>query len=225
MNIKEIFDKAEGGTLTFEQFEALAKEANAKFTDLSSGEYVSKHKFDDELAAKDKSIEQLNTTITQRDKDLAELQTKLKDAGTDSTKLTELQANFDSLQEKYTADTKAYQQQLAEQKYDFAVKEYANTKEFTSQAAKREFIRAMKEENLKMKNDAIIGADDFADGWSKDNSDAFAPNTPTPTQPAQNTDAGKPQFVSSTPGTNPAKTPSLTELMKAANENPGATTY
>ena len=42
MNIKEIFDKAENGTLTFEQFEALAKDNKAKFADLSEGNYVSK---------------------------------------------------------------------------------------------------------------------------------------------------------------------------------------
>ena len=73
-----------------------------------------------------------------------------------------------------------------------------------------------------MKNDSIIGADDFADVWSKDNADAFVVKQ-APVEPAQNNAAGKPQFVSSTPGTNPAKKPSLTELMMAANENPGAT--
>ena len=39
MNIKEIFDKAENGTLTFEQFETIAKDGGAKFTDLSEGKF------------------------------------------------------------------------------------------------------------------------------------------------------------------------------------------
>ena len=223
MNIKEIFDKAENGTLTFEQFETLSKEGNAKFADLSEGKYVSKSKYDDDLGSKDNSITQLNDTIAQRDKDLAELQTQLKDAGTDTSKLAELQTKFDTLQDKYTADTKAYQEQLAEQKYEFAVKEFANSKDFTSQAAKRDFVRSLLSEKLKMKDDVIIGADDFATAYAKDNSDAFVVKTSPeePGTPNNGSDQGKPQFVSSTPGTTPKKNPTLTELMKAANENPG----
>ncbi len=104
MNIKEIFDKAENGALTFEQFEAIAKDGGAKFTDLSEGKYVSKSKYDDDIGSKDTSIEQLNGTIAQRDKDLADLQTKLKEAGTDTSKLAELQTNFDTLEAKYKSD-------------------------------------------------------------------------------------------------------------------------
>lgn len=227
MNIKEIFDKAEGGTLTFEQFDSIAKNGNAKFADLSEGGYVSKSKYDDELASKDKAITQLNDTISQRDKDLADLQTKLKDAGTDTTKLSELQTSFDELQDKYTADTKAYEQQLATQKYEFAVKEYANGKEFTSHAAKRDFIRSLIDENLKMKGDSIVGADDFASAYAQDNADAFVVKAEVPEQPTQPTapEVGKPQFVGTTPGTEPAKAPSLTDMMKAANESAGAKSY
>lgn len=222
MNIKEIFDKAENGTLTYDQFDALVKENKVKFADLSEGNYVSKSKYDDDLNAKDTSITKLNDTIAQRDKDLADLQTQLKDAGTDTSKLAELQTNFDTLQNKYTEDMKAYQQQLADQKYEFAVKEFANSKEFTSHAAKRDFVSQLLNEKLKMKGDDIIGADDFANSYAKDNADAFVTKTePTePVAPAKD-ETSKPQFVSSTPGTNPNKPMSLSEMMKAANENPG----
>lgn len=222
MNIKEIFDKAENGTLTFDQFEAIAKEGSAKFADLSEGKYVSKSKYDDDIGAKSTSIEDLNAVIAKRDADLADLQNKLKDAGTDTSKLTELQNSFDALQAQYTADTKAYEQKLADQKYEFAVKEYANGKEFTSQAAKRDFVRSLLDEKLKMKEDTIIGADDFTKAYADGNADAFVTKTePTPPAPSES-GAGKPHFVSSTPGAAPAKTPTLTELMMAANENPGA---
>lgn len=216
MNIKDIFDKAENGTLTFEQFETLAKEGNAKFADLSEGKYVSKSKYDDDLNAKEGSIKQLNDTIAQRDTDLADLQTKLKDAGTDTTKLAELQTNFDTLQNKYTEDMKAYQTQLAEQKYEFAVREFANGLEFSSQAAKRDFVREMIGESLKMKEDTIIGADDFKKAYEEKNVDAFVskqkPQTPAPAQ-----ETGKPQFISTTPGGTAPKQPTLSELMMAAN--------
>lgn len=216
MNIKDIFDKAENGTLTFEQFETLAKEGNAKFADLSEGKYVSKSKYDDDLNAKEGSIKQLNDTIAQRDTDLADLQTKLKDAGTDTTKLAELQTNFDTLQNKYTEDMKAYQTQLAEQKYEFAVREFANGLEFSSQAAKRDFVREMIGESLKMKEDTIIGADDFKKAYEEKNVDAFVskqePQTPAPAKEAE-----KPQFISTTPGGTAPKQPTLSELMAAAN--------
>ena len=216
MNIKEIFDKAENGTLTYEQFEDAIKNGGAKFADLSEGKYVSKSKYEDDIKSKDDAISQLNTTISQRDTDLADLQTKLKDAGTDATKLSELQANFDNLQNKYTTDMQAYQQQLADQKYDFAVKEYANSLEFTSQAAKRDFVRAMHDEKLKMKGDMLIGADDFKTAYGTDNADAFVVKGET--TPAPENGTNKPQFVSTTPGTPAQKTPTLTELMMAANE-------
>ena len=223
MNIKELFDNAENGTLTYEQFEAAAKEKSANFKDLSEGMYVSKSKYEDEIKAKDDAIAQLNSTISQRDTDLEGLRTQLADAGTDSDKLSKLQTEFDTLKGKYTTDMEEYKKQLATQKYEFAVKEFANTKDFTSQAAKRDFIRALKEENLKMKDDSIIGADDFADTYFKENADALvAKQESTPSVASNNGSKEiKPQFVGSTPGTNPAKPQSLTELMMAANENPG----
>ena len=218
MNIKDIFDKAENGNLTFEQFEAFAKEGNAKFTDLSEGKYVSKSKYEDDLVSKDDAIKQLNDTIAQRDTDLANLQTKLKDAGTDTTKLSELQNSFDSLQNKYTEDMKAYQDKLTAQQYEFAVKEFAGNLEFTSQAAKRDFVREMINESLKMKEDTIIGADDFKKAYEEKNVDAFVSKTePQTPAPAQSKDADKPQFISSTPGGTAPKQPTLSEMMAAAN--------
>ena len=197
MNIKDIFDKAENGTLTYEQFESATKANGAKFTDLSEGKYVSKSKYDDDILSKDNSITKLNDTITQRDTDLNELRTQLSNAGTDATKLAELQTSLTDLQTKYTNDTAAYQKQLADQRYEFAVKEFASTKQFTSNAAKRDFISSMINKGLVMEGDKIMGAEDFVTTYSENNSDAFVtekkPENPTPApQPP------KPQFVNPT---------------------------
>lgn len=181
MNIKEIFEKAEGGTLTFEQFETAMKAGNANFIDLSEGNYVSKQKYEREIATKDGTITELNNTINQRDTDLTDLKKQLESAGTDSTKLSELQTNFDNLQNKYTADMKGYQDKLAHQQYEFAVKEFAGTKKFTSNAAKRDFTSAMIEAGLKLDNkNNILGAEDFVKSYSEDNSDAFVVEQPKP---------------------------------------------
>jgi len=228
MTIKEIFDKAEEGTLTYEQFETLMKDSGAKFTDLSDGKYVSKSKYDADLKAKDSEIEakdteiagrddqinNLNETINTRDTDLANLQKQLEEAGQDATKLAELGEQITGLQTKYDADVQSYQNQLKQQAYEFAVKEYANTKNFSSQAAKRDFVQSMIAKGLQMEGDKILGRDDFAETYFAENADALVPEkapepepAPEPIpEPAPET-APKvvvPEFVAPTPGPEPS---------------------
>ena len=218
MNIKDLFDKAENGILTYDQFEALAKENGLKFADLSDGKYVSKSKYDSDIKGLNQQIEglngqieTLNGTITTRDGDLADLKKQLELAGEDKTKLEALNTSMADLQAKYEADTKSYEDKLRQQSYEFAVKEYANTQKFTSKAAKRDFIKAMIDKNLKMEGDKLIGGDDFREVYAQENDDAFyvekepepAPveptpeeSEPTPTEPT----APIPTFVASTSG-------------------------
>ena len=188
MNVKEIFEKAEDGVLTFDKFEELSKDC--KFVDLNEGNYISKKKHEDELKGLNDQINTLNETITTRDSDLEGLKTQLAEAGTDVDKLN-------NLQDKYDNDVKNYKAQLKKQAYEFAVKEFANSKHFTSNAAKRDFINSMIAKELKMDGDKIMGADDFVNAYSTDNEDAFVVETPS-TEPEE----PKPQFVSTTAGTN-----------------------
>lgn len=198
MNVKELFDKAENGVLTYEQFAELAKNSNAKFVDLSEGGYVSKNKFDAELEAKAKEIETLSGTISTRDTDLETLKKQLEDAGADTTKLNELTTKFQELQGKYDADSKAYKKQLQEQAYEFAVREFAGTKNFSSQAAKRDFIQSMIAKQLKMENNSILGAEDFVNAYTENNHDAFIEELDIDEYAHDNDNA--PQFVDTTPG-------------------------
>ena len=180
MNIKDLFDKAENGILTYDQFEALAKENGLKFADLSDGKYVSKSKYDSDIKGLNQQIETLNGqvetlngTITTRDEDLANLQKQLELAGEDKTKLDALNTQMSDLQAKYDADTKSYEEKLHHQSYEFAVREYANGLQFTSKAAKRDFVKAMTDKNLTMEGDKLIGADDFKTAYEQENDDAF----------------------------------------------------
>ena len=200
MTVKELFDKAENGTLTWEQFQTAMGEA--KFVDLNEGNYVSKQKYNDELAQRDTRITSLNDTLSARDTDLANLQQTLKDAG-DVESLKKASQDLADLQKRYDKETKDYQKQLAKQAYEFAVKDFANSKKFTSSAAKRDFTRALLEKDLKLENDKIIGAEDFVQMYQTENADAFVvenPNNPTPPEPP------KPQFVNPTQGSEPAPT-------------------
>ena len=182
MTIKELFGEE---SLNYEAFEKLMKEKGAKFVDLSEGNYVSKDKFDNEVASKETQITQLNDTIKARDKDLKDLRTQLKDAGTDSEKLTDLETQLGNLQTQYKQETDSYKAQLSKQAYEFAVKDFANGKKFSSNAAKRDFISSMIAKELKMEGDKILGADDFVTTYSADNADAFVVEQPEPEQTPQ----------------------------------------
>ena len=226
MTLKEIFEKStEDGKLTFEEFEALAKDGGAKFADLSEGKYVSKSKYDADIKAKDKELEakdaeietvngqvtSLNETIATRDGDLAELQKKLEEAGQDATKLADLNTKITDLQTKYDSDIKGYQEQMQKQQYEFAVKEFAATKQFTSNAAKRDFIQSMIKRNLEMEDGKILGREDFANKYAEENADAFKveePIAPTPEpepepEPEPTPEPAPPTFVGATPGPEP----------------------
>jgi vacuolar-type H+-ATPase subunit I/STV1 len=203
MNIKEVFDKAENGTLTYEQFQAAAEANKAKFVDLSEGKYVSTGKYNDDLAAKAKEIETLNGTIATRDTDLEGLKKQLEEAGVDATKLQETTTKLAELQSKYDGDTKAYKEQLKKQAYEFAVKEYTATQKFTSSAAKRDFERALLSKDLKMENDKILGASDFVEAYKAENADAFLVEDPNPNpnpNGGQDNSGTAPHFVQPTQG-------------------------
>lgn len=223
MNIKDIFDKAEDGVLTLDQFEAIMKESGAKFADLSDGKYVSKSKYDADLKAKDgeiaakdteitgrdDQIKNLTETISTRDTDLANLQKQLEDAGQDATKLAELNTQITGMQAKYDADVQAYQNQLKQQAYEFAVKEYAQTKNFSSQAARRDFVQSMIARGLQMDGDKILGREDFAEAYFAENADALVQEKAPEPEPAPEPvpePAPKvvvPEFIAPTPGPEP----------------------
>lgn len=215
MEIKELFDKAEGGTLTYDQFvEASGK---SKFVDLSTGGYISVAKHEDEIAKLNSQVTTLKETLETRDTDLKDLQGKLKDANGDSDKLKTLSDDFSALQSKYEADTKAYQEKLSKQAYEFAVSEFANSYNFTSKAAKKDFIREMTDANLKLDDKGIVGGKDFYERYASENKDAFVVETPKPSKPT-------PQLTTST--TEDVKSNhkhSLSELMSAKNANPNTT--
>ena len=219
MTIKEIFDKAtsENKSLTYEEFEVLAKADKTKFTDLSEGNYVARQKYDDDLAKKDVEISTLNETIATRDADLAGLQEKLQNAGTDEAKLGEVTSQLTELQAKYDADTQALQTKLSAQAYEFAVRDFASGQKFSSLAAKRMFEQDMIAKNLPMENGKIMGANDWLKEYAKDNKDSFVVDKPA--------EPPKPSFAAPTNPENggTGTKMSLSEMMRFKNENPNAT--
>lgn len=192
MNIKDLFDKAENGTLTYEQFVKATE--NAKFVDLSEGKYVDKQKYTDDLASRDTRITSLDETLKSRDADLSALKQQLESAGADEKKLAEITNNFAELQKKYDADTKALESKMSDQAYRFAVNRFADTQEFSSNAAKRDFVNTMLGKKLVMEGDTIIGANDFVQKYTENNADAFVQKQVQQEQPAKS----QPHFVGPT---------------------------
>jgi chromosome segregation ATPase len=175
----------ESGALTWEQFSQAVTQKGYKLADLATGNYVSKSKYNDDLAGKDATITELNGQIATRDADLEELKGKLESAGTDNkTKVAELTSQITKLQGDYDTARTDYETKLSQQAYEFAVREFANSKQFTSNAAKRDFINEMIKESLKMKDNTLLGADDFVKAYSEANADAFVVEKPSEEPPA-----------------------------------------
>lgn len=193
--LKSLFENAENGTMNFEQLQSACKEANIKLANLANGEYVAKQKYDDDISAKAETIKTLEGTIKSRDSDIKTIRKELEEAGDNKEKLTTLSTNLSDLQTKYKDDIAAYKSKLEKQSYEYAVKDFANSKKFTSKAAKRDFVNSMMAKELKMDNDTILGAEDFVNAYSAENADAFVVENPTPKP--------NPQFVNSTPGPTP----------------------
>ena len=133
-----------------------------------------------------KAIEvKYNTDIAQRDTDLATLQEKLKNAGADADKLSNLQTDFDTLQQTYNTAKADYEKQLAKQAYDFAIRENVANLKFSSNSAKKAFIADITAKNLSMENGKILGFDDFVNAYKEQDAGAFVVD--------DDTEAGKPK--------------------------------
>ena len=162
------------GAITWEQFTQAVATKGYKIADLATGNYVAKKKYDDDVSSRDTQINDLKGQITTRDKDLSALKKQVESGDADSqTKLTELTEKLTKLQGDYETSKKDYEARLSKQAYEFAVKEYAGSKKFTSMAAKRDFENQLIAKQLKMEDGKITGVDDFEKSYREANADAF----------------------------------------------------
>lgn len=201
--LKALFEQ---GALTWEQFEEAVNSKGYKVADLSTGNYVGKKKYEDEIGALNATIEELNGQIGKRDADIDDLQSKLTNGSKDSdTKISELTSQLTQLQNDYAQQKTDYEGKLATQNYEFAVREYANSPDnnFTSQAAKRDFINEMLSAELKMQDKKLMGADDFKKDYLTRNPDAFVVKQEPKPEPDPKPTFVKPTTPQTTPDENP----------------------
>ncbi len=205
------------GPLTFDQFMEKARTAKMNIVNLAEGGYVSQAKFDDKVNGLNQQVSQLNEQITQRDADMATLRTSLEAAQADASKLPGVQQSLSDLQAKYTQDKTQYEASIAQQRYEFAVREKANGLKFSSTAAKKAFVQEAINKGFKQDGDTLLGYDDFVTKYKQDDPGAFVQETPPETPPAP------PAPSITLPGKHdkPAgRKYSLSELMQMKNKNP-----
>lgn len=143
--------------------------------------------------------------IQQRDADIKDLQTKLKNAGTDADKLKTLETDLSALQSTYNEAKANYEKQLAQQAYEFAVKEKVSSLKFSSNSAKKAFIADAMKEEMKLKDGELQGFDGFLESYKKNDAGAFL--TDTPADPPKKDDKPKPSFSGKSTGLNAGNEP------------------
>lgn len=195
--IKSLFK--DGEALTYEDLEKAATEAKINGVNIADGSYVSRDKFNDKVNALTQQVTDLTGQVTQRDTDLSDLQAKLSAAQTDAGKLSEAQTALSNLQAQYTADKAAMDQKMAKQSYEFMVREKANQLNFSSAAAKREFIRDAIAKDFKVDGETLLGYEDFVTKYKADDPTAFAQATPDVSKPDNKPDIVLPPTGAQTP--------------------------
>lgn len=208
----------------FEQVQARIDEVNAgqtdkmkqvRFADLSEGGYVSVGRYNGQVNALNQQLSGLQAQIAQRDTDITGLQEQLTAAQGDAVKLAEVQSQLLALQQSYTNAQQEWEANNARQRREFMVRERANDLQFTSAAAKRDFLSQANGKEFQVDGETLMGYEDFVTKYRDENPGAFVTEQPpAPPEPA------KPTIV--LPGNSGVQPhgKSLSEMMKAKNANP-----
>lgn len=182
-----------------EEFDKLLNENYKTISEMSNIQ----NKLEKAEGERDTYKNKYDTDIKQRDADIKDLQAKLKDAGTDADKLKNLETDLATLQTNYDTAKTDYEKKLAEQAYEFAIKEKVAGLKFTSNSAKKAFLADIKADPLKMKDGDLIGFDDYVSKYKEQDAGAFVTEKTDPET--------KPHFTSKvqnkpTSGTDPKPT-------------------
>lgn len=208
----------DGGSLTYEQLIAAAREQKMNIVNLAEGGYVSKGKHDDTVKGLNGQITELQGQITQRDNDLTTLRGQLTAAQADVSKLGTVQQSLADLQSKYDTDKSDFENRLSRQNYEFMVRERANGLKFSSTAAKKAFVQEAIAQGFKVEGENLLGYEDFVTKYKADDPDAFKVDKPADPAPTVKTPTVVLPGGSGKPA--PGKKLNLSEAMRQKNANP-----
>lgn len=151
------------------------KEKQIKLGNLGTGAYVSRSKYDSDLAARDSTIATLQGQIGTKDTDLENLRGQLSSRDTDLENL---------------------QGQMSAQQYNYAVKDAISGLRFSSHAAQKAFTDSLTQKGLKLEDDKLVGFEDYVAEYKNDDPGAFLQDESASKDPP-------PRFMGSSGGTQP----------------------
>lgn len=166
-NIYEIL-KQFGIDIPEDKKESFEKELNSNYKTIKEVDGI-KEKLSSAESAKTK----LEEDLEKRDADLADVQKQLDEAGKDTEKLEDLTEKLKTLQTDYSEQQKKYTKQLDDQKYEFAIKELTSGLKFSSNSAKKSFLRDLMDNKLSMKDEEVLGFKDFVEKYKQQDAGAF----------------------------------------------------
>lgn len=180
-NIHEIL-KSVGIEIPADKKEAFDKEVLENYKTVSEVNLI-RGKLENAESERDTYKNKYDEDIKKRDADLEDLQKKLKNAGVDAEKLKTLETDLATLKTTYEESKGEYEKKLADQAYEFALKQKVDGLKFSSNSAKKAFIADAMKEEMKIKDGELQGFDSFVKSYKENDAGAFISEEPNKQDP------------------------------------------
>lgn len=180
-NIHEIL-KSVGIEVPSDKKEAFDKEVLENYKTVSEVNLI-RGKLENAESERDTYKNKYDEDIKKRDTDLEDLQKKLKNAGVDAEKLKTLETDLATLKTTYETSKGEYEKKLADQAYEFALKQKVDGLKFSSNSAKKAFIADAMKEEMKIKDGELQGFDSFVKSYKENDAGAFISEEPPKQDP------------------------------------------
>ena len=180
-NIHEIL-KSVGIEVPADKKEAFDKEVLENYKTVSEVNLI-RGKLENAESERDTYKNKYDEDIKKRDADLEDLQKKLKNAGVDAEKLKTLETDLATLKTTYEESKVEYEKKLADQAYEFALKQKVDGLKFSSNSAKKAFIADAMKEEMKIKDGELQGFDSFVKSYKENDAGAFISEDPNKQDP------------------------------------------
>ena len=180
-NIHEIL-KSVGIEVPTDKKEAFDKEVLENYKTVSEVNLI-RGKLEKAESERDTYKNKYDEDIKKRDADLEDLQKKLKNAGVDAEKLKTLETDLATLKTTYEESKGEYEKKLADQAYEFALKQKVDSLKFSSNSAKKAFIADAMKEEMKIKDGELQGFDSFVKSYKENDAGAFISEEPNKQDP------------------------------------------
>ena len=180
-NIHEIL-KSVGIEVPADKKEAFDKEVLENYKTVSEVNLI-RGKLENAESERDTYKNKYDEDIKKRDADLEDLQKKLKNAGVDAEKLKTLETDLATLKTTYEESKSEYEKKLADQAYEFALKQKVDSLKFSTNSDKKAFIADAMKEEMKIKDGELQGFDSFVKSYKENDAGAFISEEPNKQDP------------------------------------------